>query len=176
MAIMHELQTDIFIERIFSDVDGADDIVTQVGYKSRNTAATPYGGASNIQVTTGCVDKDGNAIACEAYLFSFQYNTEPPGLSGETEGLRITFTDSVDENGDADGNVIVPFQRIYMFNGTGLGGNPSTNDNVLGYSLEPNASNEYVLVAEYENREVADWLMDNINNTPHVLLKCYTEL
>ena len=176
MPILHMMETDIFVERIESDVDGADDIVTQIGYKSKGTSATPYGGASNVRVKTGCVDKDDNAIVCEVYLYGFYYSTEPPGLSGETEGLRIVFTDAIDDAGIPIGNAIAPYERIYLNLFTGLGSNASTDEDTGLYKLEANGSNEYVLTADYENREVEEWLIKNLNNTPHVALKCYTVL
>ena len=176
MAILHITETDIFIERIESTVDGADDIVTQIGYKSKGTSATPYGGASNVRSKTGCIDKDDNAIVCEVYLYSFYYSTEPPGLSGETEGLRIVFTDDIDDAGIPIGNAIAPYERIYLNNFTDLGSNASTDTGSGLYKLEANASNEYILTAEYENREVEEWMIKNLNNTPHIELKCYTKL
>ena len=110
MAIMHNIVKDVLIENLYSTQDGADNVVVQTGYKSKATAAEAYGGISNPNFKTGCMDAGGSAIQCEVYLFAFNYHTGNPGTTTQPEGFGITFTDALTPEGFATGANIAPYE------------------------------------------------------------------
>ena len=175
MAIVHIFTTDILVGSKLSTSDGVDNAISQLGYKTKSDVDNTIGGCSNFDVKTSCIDFNNDPIPCEVYLNSFKYYTVPPDTTYATKGFNFSFSKSKDEYGNPTGKAIIPFEEIHMNIFNGLGSNMDYGNGT--YILRPHDTiKRYELVNEYENQEIMNWLLKNINNTIHVEMKCITKL
>jgi len=171
MSECYILETDIFIEREF-EMDLTDpanpvatDNIISYGFKDAATVAPngPFGGMSKQVVRTG-------DVPTEAHVFSLKCGTA--WNVDANEGLKINFVETIDPLG-ADST---PFELIYLElpNFDHYNNESSVDDIILGL-----IGGAYVpLLAtsgdvQADNGRILAWFRDNLNNTPHIKLKCY---
>jgi hypothetical protein len=105
MKLVSITETSILVGIDYYEQDKSN--VSQVGYKSRETAATPYGGLSNDIIKTGCSDASGGAIPCEAKIFAMNYVTGR--AADDYEGFKLILTDPSNPT-----TRLAPFDKINL--------------------------------------------------------------
>ncbi len=169
MSEAYILETDLFIGALEQDSNvHVDDVIFAYGFKDVSTTTIPFGGISKQITRTG-------GIPTEATIFQLKVNT---GLAADAnEGLILSFVDGIDRSviPNVAGAAITPFAEIHMKLGT-TGDNSPTGFADKDYFKLVLVGTEYVLDAagkDTYDKELEDWFKDNLNNTPHVQLKCY---
>lgn len=166
---MYILETDVLIGALQQDSnDHVEGVIFSYGFKDVSTTTIPFGGISKQVVKTG-------GVPTEATVFQLKVNT---GLAADdNEGLLLTLVDSIDRSvvPNVAGPAVVPFEVIHLYMQWGTNGAPSGFADLEYFTLV-NDGTDYMLDAAgkdtYDN-EILNWFRDNLNNIPHITLKCY---
>jgi hypothetical protein len=143
--------------------------VSQVGYKSALTAATPYGGLSNDKIKTGCADATGAAIDCETMIFAINYVTGR--ADDDYEGFKVILVDPANPTVR-----FAPFDRLHLTINSNVDGVVQDDRTFfLEKQTDPAGEDYYVhgTGGEAKDQLFGNILLKNINNQLSIEIKAY---